>query len=170
VIQITLGAAFSDGAHRSPQPDPVRFARHLLWRGEGTMEKKKILVVEDVPLSAKYFADVLDFHGYDVEIVATGLECVRSVQRSKPDLILIDIRLPDASGLDVTWWLKSYRQFAGLPVIAVTAMLTDEPIASELGCSGYLMKPVSVAALLETVGAWAPMSVDETKSSATMNS
>ncbi len=70
-----------------------------------------------------------------------------------PDLILMDIQLPEVSGLEVTKWLKEDESLRRIPVVAVTAfaMKGDEEIIHDGGCEAYISKPISVANFLETV-------------------
>ena len=76
-----------------------------------------------------------------------------SSSKHKPDLILMDIQLPEVSGLEVTKWIKEDDELKSIPVVAVTAfaMKGDEERIREGGCEAYLSKPISVAKFLETV-------------------
>ncbi|MGL4496579.1 MAG: response regulator [Beijerinckiaceae bacterium] len=114
---------------------------------------KTVLIVEDNELNMKLFNDLLEAHGYQTVKTSNGVEAVELARARKPDLILMDIQLPEVSGLDVTRWLKADPELAHIPVIAVTAfaMKGDEERIREGGCEAYLSKPISVSKFLETV-------------------
>ena len=114
---------------------------------------KTILIVEDNELNMKLFHDLLDAHGYKTLQTRNGMEALALAREHRPDLILMDIQLPEVSGLEVTKWLKEDDQLRTIPVIAVTAfaMKGDEERIREGGCEAYLSKPISVGKFLETV-------------------
>ena len=82
---------------------------------------KKVLIVEDNELNMKLFHDLLEAQGYDTLETREGLSALSMARIHKPDLILMDIQLPEISGLEVTKWLKDDETLAHIPVIAVTA-------------------------------------------------
>jgi len=114
---------------------------------------KTVLIVEDNELNMKLFNDLLEAHGYATLQTRDGMEALDLARRHRPDLILMDIQLPEVSGLEVTKWLKEDEELAGIPVVAVTAfaMKGDEEKIREGGCEAYIAKPISVASFLETV-------------------
>ena len=114
---------------------------------------KKVLIVEDNELNMKLFADLLDAHGYETRQTREGLKAIGMARTFKPDLILMDIQLPEVSGLEVTKWLKDDEALADIPVVAVTAfaMKGDEKRIREGGCEAYIAKPISVSSFLATV-------------------
>ena len=114
---------------------------------------KSILVVEDNELNMKLFHDLLEAKGYNVLQSRDGMEALKVARMHKPDLILMDIQLPEVSGLEVTKWLKEDEELRAIPVIAVTAfaMKGDEEKIREGGCEAYISKPISVVNFLETV-------------------
>lgn len=114
---------------------------------------KTVLIVEDNELNMKLFHDLLDAHGYKTLQTKDGMEALEIARNHRPDLILMDIQLPEVSGLEVTKWLKEDDELAGIPVIAVTAfaMKGDEEKIREGGCEAYIAKPISVGQFLETV-------------------
>jgi len=114
---------------------------------------KKVLVVEDNELNMKLFHDLLEAHGYQTVQTRNGNEVLDLARSEKPDLILMDIQLPEVSGLDVTRWLKSDAELKNIPVIAVTAfaMKGDEQKIREGGCEDYISKPISVTGFIETI-------------------
>ncbi|GEO81351.1 response regulator [Pararhodospirillum oryzae] len=114
---------------------------------------KKILIVEDNDLNMKLFNDLLEANGYETIQTKDGREVVGLVRERRPDLILMDIQLPEVSGLEITRMLKDDEDLKAIPVIAVTAfaMKGDEEKIREGGCEGYIAKPISVASFLQTV-------------------
>ncbi|BAU89603.1 polar differentiation response regulator [Methylorubrum populi] len=115
--------------------------------------KKTVLIVEDNELNMKLFDDLLEAHGYATLKTANGIEAIELARAHHPDLILMDIQLPEVSGLEVTKWLKDDDDLRNIPVIAITAfaMKGDEERIREGGCEAYLSKPISVAKFLATV-------------------
>ncbi len=114
---------------------------------------KTVLIVEDNELNMKLFHDLLEAHGYDTLQTKDGMEALRLARQERPDLILMDIQLPEVSGLEVTKWLKEDDDLKAIPVIAVTAfaMKGDEAKIREGGCEDYIAKPISVGKFLDTV-------------------
>lgn len=114
---------------------------------------KTVMIVEDNELNMKLFNDLLEAHGYATLKTANGVEAIELARAHKPDLILMDIQLPEVSGLDVTRWIKEDENLRHIPVIAITAfaMKGDEERIREGGCEAYLSKPISVAKFLATV-------------------
>jgi two-component system cell cycle response regulator DivK len=114
---------------------------------------KSVLIVEDNELNMKLFHDLLEAHGYTTFATRNGIEALDLARRYRPDLIVMDIQLPEVSGLEVTKWLKDDPELRKIPVIAVTAfaMKGDEERIREGGCEAYLSKPISVGKFLETV-------------------
>ena len=115
--------------------------------------KKRVLIVEDNELNMKLFNDLLEAHGYQTIQTRNGVEAVSLAREHRPDLILMDIQLPEVSGLQVTAWLKDDADLKHIPVIAVTAfaMKGDEEKIRQGGCEAYLSKPISVSKFVETV-------------------
>ena len=114
---------------------------------------KTVLVVEDNELNMKLFHDLLDAHGYRTLQTRNGMEALKIAREQKPDLILMDIQLPEVSGLEVTKWLKDDETLRDIPVVAVTAfaMKGDEERIRQGGCEAYISKPISIATFLDTV-------------------
>ncbi len=114
---------------------------------------KTVLIVEDNELNMKLFHDLLEAYGYDTLQTRNGMEALQLARDHKPDLILMDIQLPEVSGLEVTKWLKDDEELRAIPVIAVTAfaMKGDEERIREGGCEAYISKPIAVASFIETV-------------------
>lgn len=114
---------------------------------------KKVLIVEDNELNMKLFNDLLEAHGYATVQTRNGMEALDLARAHRPDLILMDIQLPEVSGLQVTQWIKDDPTLRHIPVIAITAfaMKGDEEKIRQGGCEAYLSKPISVVKFLETV-------------------
>lgn len=114
---------------------------------------KKVLIVEDNELNMKLFHDLLEANGYDIVETRSGINVMNLAREHRPDLILMDIQLPEVSGLEVTRWLKDDDELKAIPVVAITAfaMKGDEERIRQGGCEAYLSKPISVVKFLETV-------------------
>ncbi len=120
--------------------------------GEKRMSKT-VLIVEDNELNMKLFRDLLEAHGYVTLESRDGIEALKVARESIPDLILMDIQLPEVSGLEVAKWMKEDDDLKEIPIIAVTAfaMKGDEDKIRQGGCEAYLAKPISLTNFLETV-------------------
>lgn len=119
---------------------------------------RRVLIVEDNELNIKLFCDLLQAHGYETLQTKEGLEALKMARLHRPALILMDIQLPEVSGLEVTRWLKQDPELQHIPVVAVTAfaMRGDEEKMRAGGCSGYLAKPISVERLINIVKQFVP--------------
>jgi len=119
----------------------------------GNSTGKCVLIVEDNELNMKLFHDLLEAHGYATLQTKDGMEALKLAREHKPDLILMDIQLPEVSGLEVTKWIKEDEDLKSIPIIAVTAfaMKGDEEKIREGGCEDYLAKPISVTKFLQAV-------------------
>ena len=97
--------------------------------------------------------DLLTNAGYEIVEAENGEEALAAVAKRRPDLILMDIQLPEVSGLEVTKWLKDDAELKAIPVVAVTAfaMKGDEERIRQGGCEAYISKPISIGTFLETV-------------------
>lgn len=113
------------------------------------MSKKRILYIEDNFENRLFVRRVLDSMGYEMLEAEDGLTGIERAQTENPDLILMDIGLPDIDGLETTRRLKQLPAVAHIPVIALTAnaMKGDAEQALAAGCQGYLTKPIGVVAL-----------------------
>lgn len=114
---------------------------------------KKILIVEDNELNAKLFCDLLGANGYETVETNEGIEAVGLARNTMPDLIIMDIQLPEISGLDITRKIKADPDMKHIPIIAVTAfaMKDDEEQILQAGCEAYLSKPIAIDQFLSTV-------------------
>lgn len=114
---------------------------------------KKVLIVEDNELNMKLFQDLLEAHGINTVQTQEGRKAFDMAMEHKPDLIIMDIQLPEISGLEITKLLKEEEQLKHIPVIAVTAfaMKGDEQKIREGGCEDYVSKPISVSNFIQTI-------------------
>jgi two-component system cell cycle response regulator DivK len=114
---------------------------------------KKILIVEDNDLNLKLFRDLLGANGYQTFETKEGIEAISLTRNIQPDLIIMDIQLPEISGLDVTRKIKADPEISHIPVIAVTAfaMKDDEAKILRAGCEAYLSKPIAIDHFLDMV-------------------
>ncbi len=117
------------------------------------MAAKRVLIVEDDPVSLKLVRDVLQAGGYETEEVTDGEAAVSQAARLKPDLIIMDIRLPGIDGLEATRRLRSDPITAIIPIVAVTAhaMPEDEARIRAAGFDAYFAKPLRFAELVAAV-------------------
>ena len=115
--------------------------------------QKTVLIVEDNELNLKLFTDLLEAQGYGVVSTQDGVRALDLAREHRPDLILMDIQLPEVSGIDVTKWLKADEELRHIPVIAVTAfaMKGDEEKIRASGCEAYMSKPISISEFLKVV-------------------
>ena len=116
-------------------------------------KRKRFLVVEDNQLSLALLKQLLEVHGYEILETPEGLQAIDIARDEQPDLILMDIGLPDICGLDVTRLLKQDHKTKSIPIIAVTALATpeDEKKALESGCDAYIAKPIALGNLLRII-------------------
>jgi len=114
---------------------------------------KTALIVEDNALNQKLMRDLLEASGVRTIQTDDGGSAMEMVREHRPDIILMDIQLPDVSGLDVTRDLKADPDLKDIPVVAVTALALrgDEERVMAAGCDAYISKPISVAKFLEVV-------------------
>jgi two-component system cell cycle response regulator DivK len=114
---------------------------------------KRILVVEDDPDNRRIVAKVLSVEGYDVIEAIDGIEALAQARAERPDLILMDLALPNVDGWEATRRLKSDPETRSIPVVALTAvaMRGDEEQARAAGCDDYLPKPARPAAIRAVV-------------------
>jgi two-component system, cell cycle response regulator DivK len=116
-------------------------------------KRQRILVVDDDRLSLVVLRQLLTAEGYEILQSSEGWDGINRARNEQPDLIVMDINLPDISGLDATLLLKKDDQTKNIPIIAVTAFVTpaDKANALRSGCNAYVAKPVNMNNLLKTV-------------------
>ena len=118
----------------------------------------RVLIVEDNELNMKLFHDLLEASGMEILETRNGIDALRVAKEQRPDLIVMDIQLPEMSGLEVTERIKSDPDLAPIPVIAVTAfaMKGDEERIRAAGCEAYLSKPISIDRFISTIMSFLP--------------
>jgi two-component system, cell cycle response regulator DivK len=121
----------------------TRMAPSVQTRGE----PRTVLVVEDNEFNMMVFHDLLEAHGYNILQASDGKEALNLARQHRPDLILMDMQLPEIPGLDVIKWIKQDHALRSIPIVAVTAcaMKGDEEKFRAGGCDEYIAKPISVA-------------------------
>ncbi len=114
---------------------------------------KTVLIVEDNELNMKLFNDLLVAHGYGTVKTRDGMKALDLAREHRPSLIIMDIQLPEVSGLDVVKWIKADENLAAIPIMAVTAfaMRGDEQRILEGGCEAYVSKPIAIRDFIATV-------------------
>ena len=116
---------------------------------------KKIMVVDDNDDGRRLVGKVLKMHGYQVTGVATGEDAVIKAQSERPNLILMDIRLPGGiDGLEATRLIKAAPETANIIILALTASVRPEDMQAALdaGCNGFARKPIDVDELPKQIG------------------
>ena len=116
-------------------------------------KRNRILIVEDNPISLTLLKQLLNAHGYEVLGTPEGLQALDLAREEQPDLILMDIRLPDISGFEVTRLLKQDQRTNTIPIVAVTALASPEyeKKGLESGCDAYIPKPITLGNFLRTI-------------------
>ncbi|HEV8679863.1 MAG TPA: response regulator [Stellaceae bacterium] len=114
---------------------------------------RRVLIVEDNELNLKLLRDVLEAHGYATLAAREGGAALALARGDQPDLILMDLQLPDISGLEAVRQLKDDEETRAIPVVAVTAfaMVGDERKALTSGCDAYVAKPIVLRDFLDLV-------------------
>ncbi len=114
-----------------------------------------ILIVEDNGLNMKLFRDLLTAHGYVTLETSDGAEALELVRQHRPNLVLMDIQLPNVSGLEIIKSNKADAELKSIPVVAVSAFVTkwDTETMRELGCEACLTKPITITSFIDAVDA-----------------
>jgi two-component system cell cycle response regulator DivK len=122
-----------------------------------------VLVIEDNPQNMMFMRDLLEASGYNVLQAKDGMQGWDLAREHRPDLIVMDIQLPDVSGLEITRWLKDDAFLKSIPIIAVTAfaMDSDEERILEGGFDAYISKPISISNFLQTLERYVGCSLKE---------
>lgn len=111
----------------------------------------KILIVEDNPDERRILATTLYYNGFETEEAGNGMEAITAVRSGAPDLIIMDIKLPDMTGFLATEIIRTVPGCEETPVLCVTAMDIPVEIARERGCVDLLMKPVAPESLVNSI-------------------
>ncbi len=120
---------------------------------EAGVAQARILIVEDNFDNYELVRFLLERDGYETLWARSGREGIEMARTGRPDLILMDLSLPEMDGWAATRQLKSHADTRGIPVIALTAhtLPGDRKRALEVGCDGYLSKPMNIASFTETI-------------------
>jgi two-component system, cell cycle response regulator DivK len=104
----------------------------------------KVLIIEDNPMNLELAQDLLEAAGFEVISAVTAREGLEQVSRHRPDLVLMDVALPDMDGLEAARRIKTDPALAGIAVVALSAhaMARDRDLALQAGCDGYIIKPI----------------------------
>ncbi|MBE3554659.1 response regulator [Thermicanus aegyptius] len=115
------------------------------------MSKAKILLVEDNETNLLFFSDLLRTKGYEVVTAKSGYEAFEWLEQFRPDLILLDMHLPEMDGLSIVRAIRSSDEMAGVKVVALSALSMESDIeaAYQAGCDGYITKPVGMKEFLQ---------------------
>ncbi len=112
-------------------------------------EERHILVVEDNEINLRMLLDMLSIHNHKVTVARNGVEAIESAKQHKPEIVLMDMRMPVMGGLEATMRLREIPGFAETPIIALTASTgTDaEERQIDIGCTAHLPKPIQTKEL-----------------------
>jgi CheY-like chemotaxis protein len=113
-----------------------------------------VLVAEDHLDSRDALRALLEAFGYQVIVAVNGREAVELAFASHPDLILMDIMMPELDGFEATRELRRHPEFAGTPILAVTAMEGAQQLALQAGANDYIRKPIDIRGLIAKVSTW----------------
>lgn len=115
---------------------------------------KLILCVEDEHLAAEAVRRALTFAGYEVQVAASAAAALERMQARRPDLILLDLLLPDVNGYSFIDLLRDHEDFERIPIVIVSGCASPEAqsLGRELGAVGYLIKPFTAQELIARVG------------------
>ena len=117
------------------------------------MPNKRILLVEDDFMNMRLAQHVLEIEGYTVVKAATGQEALKQIESTLPDLILMDLQLPDMDGMTLVRILREKATTRDTTILALTAhaMKGDRERILQIGCNGYIAKPINVQEFINTV-------------------
>lgn len=126
-----------------------------------SMVKKTVLIAEDNELNMKLFKDLLEMKNFNTICIEDGHQVFEEVEQKKPDLILMDIRLNDISGLDIIKRIKSIDELKHIPIIALTAyaMKSDKKKILDSGCESYMAKPIFIDTFFKEIEKFISFSV-----------
>jgi class 3 adenylate cyclase len=116
-------------------------------------ERNRLLIVDDTPHNVKLLADLLEAHGFDITTAVNGREAIDAIERDTPDLVLLDVVMPDMNGYEVCRWIRSREETRLLPVVMITALDPSEERVKgiEAGADDFLTKPVQTNEVLARV-------------------
>ncbi len=117
------------------------------------MSKGKILIVDDNVDAVATLKDRLEFEGYELEYALDGFEALKSIKKSKPDLVLLDVMMPQQDGFTVCFKLKNNPETKDIPIIMLTAksLMSDMEQGMKMGAETYVVKPFDMEVLLKKI-------------------
>lgn len=155
-VRIPARAVSLPAPAKIAEPSGSRVGGYRRTVGQGSL---RILIADDEAENRKILRDLLEPLGFVLAEARTGRDCVEMARDWTPDLILMDLRMPDLDGLEATRALRAIPAFRNTPIVAVTAAAFAEDRAQALaaGCDAHFAKPVSLDALIETLGTLLPL-------------
>lgn len=122
------------------------------------MGKPLVLLIDDEVAYARVIGEALKKHGFEVTIAGNAGEALEIFQQAKPNLILLDVMMPEIDGLTLLKWLREHSEQDDLPihVVSAKAQEADKQAALKAGASGFIAKPFSLEELLQAVGSYLP--------------
>jgi len=120
------------------------------------LSKNKILYIDDDPNNSIVMKRILEADGYQVLLAPSGSQGVAQAHRERPDLILLDIYMPDINGHEVARRLRRMERTKDIPILVVSASTNPQErrLSLEAGCDGYISKPIDVDLISEQVAAF----------------
>ena len=114
-------------------------------------EKKKILIVDDEPFILKSLSFVLVREGFEIDTATNGLETIEKIRENKPDVVLLDIRMPKMNGLEVCQWIRQDSNFKSIYIIILTTRGADmeRERGFSIGADEYMTKPFSPSSVVQ---------------------
>lgn len=157
IKQGKLNAYVTPGGHRRiEKADLLNFMKKYKIPVSVDLKKnpKRVLVVDDDPEAREELKEALSGNGYELDFAADGFEAGRKIYSLKPDLVLLDFRMPGMDGFQVCEILKKDKTTSRMPVIAVTVLKSEEDIARirKCGVFAYVQKPFNIKELLVLIG------------------
>lgn len=118
------------------------------------MKQQRVLVVDDNPDSITIIRSILDAHGFLVDVAESGPQALAKLEQNIPDVLLLDVMMPEMSGIEVLEKIKANKKTSKVPVILVTAKTQDEDVlvGYQYGADYYITKPCTSKQLLYGIG------------------
>lgn len=116
-------------------------------KSEGKLKGKHILVVEDHPLLGALLMDLLKHYDH-ASLTSSGNEAIKEIKQKPPDIVLLDLSLPDMSGLEVARKLRNNQRTESIPILAMSGSEIEKTESLEAGCNDFILKPFDTSQLL----------------------
>lgn len=113
----------------------------------------KIMIVEDNHINRKMFTGIVKSMGFEAVLKESGENIIEDILSTSPELILMDVQLPDISGIELTKMIKQHPQTKDIPVIIISAFVLEEDIKkiNASGCNSRLTKPIEIDEFIKTI-------------------